>query len=106
MANVNIKSNQKVLVTANPKDASNFATTDFFNGPEWQTTDSNLINLSTTGFSPTCEISAKGIPGVATVTVKAQVNPGGVVKSTSFTVTIEAGPLDHFDPSFGTPVTI
>jgi hypothetical protein len=104
MANINIKSNQKVLVTANPKDASNFATTDFFNGPEWQTSDSNLINLSTTGFSPTCEVSAKGIPGVATVTIKGQTQAGLV--TTSFTVTILAGPLDHFEPTFGTPVTI
>lgn len=106
MANINIKSNQKVLVTANPKDAANNATVDFFNGPEWSTVDSALITLSNSGFSPTCEISAKGITGVATVKIKAQVNPGGVVKETYFTVTIEAGPLDHFDPSFGTPVEI
>lgn len=106
MANINIKSNQKVLVTANPKDAANFATSDFYNGPEWQTSDSNLITLSATGFSPTCEVSAKGIPGTATVTIKAQQNGTNLVKQTSFTVTIEPGPLDHFEPSFGTPTTI
>jgi len=106
MANINIKSNQKVLVTANPKDASNYATTDYFNGPNWSTPDSALVNLSASGFSQTCEVSAKGIPGVATITIQAQVNPGGVIKTTSFTVTVEAGPLDHFDPSFGTPVAL
>lgn len=104
MANVNIKSNQKVMVTANPKDVANFATTDYFNGPEWSTSDSSLVTLSATGFSQTCEVAAKGIPGVATVTIKAQVNPGAAIKLTTFTVTIEAGPLDHFEPSFGTPV--
>lgn len=106
MANVNIQANQKVLVTANPKDSGNNATTDFFNGPEWSTTDSALVTLSAAGFSPTCEVAAKGIPGVATIKIKAQVNPGGVVKETTFTVTILAGPLDHFDPTFGTPVAI
>lgn len=102
MENKNIQSNQKVLVSANPQDVENYATTDFFNGPEWTTVDSALVTLSASGSSPTCEVSAKGIPGVATINIKGQTSAG--IVTTSCTVTILAGPLDHFAPSFGTPV--
>lgn len=105
MENVTIASNQKVLVTANPVDAGNYPTT-VFNGPEWVTSDSHLVNLSTAGFSPSCEVSAKGVPGVATVTIKGQPNASSPVVQTSFTVTITAGQLVGFAPTFGVPVNL
>lgn len=98
MLNIVMRVNQKTTVTANPKDVGNNPTT-VHAGPTWSK-DNSLVSLNPpTGDSPTCEITSGSELGVTNCVISGQGVPFGPTIHTPFTVTVIAGPLDHFDPT-------
>ena len=106
--NVNITAGESVIIDSNPEDASN--------NPEvpqgnvlWSFADPGsalLGTLTPQGANNTqCKFStvAAGPLGVATINITGPqtANP----TTAQVTVTVEAGVLDHFSPTFETPTT-